>query len=351
MVMRRTMGLIVLLTAVNVTADNNPVDEQWWPSEFGAEDEAGATNWITPAKRVEAAQLVRRGEAVTLGMPYHARMPLFPGRIFSLSIPGGGTPTHNLPWSGDNYRQTFEDELVTAQIGQVGTQFDSLGHPMIRIEGKRGWIDGDYLYNGRRLQDIGGPYGLQRNGTENVGSFFTRGIIIDLVKLKGGNLPIGYPVTMADYVAALEQAGIDDARQGDVVLFRTGWNDLWRDNLDKTQAQAEADNATFNSGEPGLSPEVCDHLASRKVAMVGVDNWGIEPYDFGARGEYPTPIAELEEWAYCHMNLSARRGIYLFENLDLKKLGERAPGEFLFTWAPLKLVGATGSPGNPVVAW
>ena len=352
-ILRNRSGLALALALAGgvCVADNNPVDEKWWPGEFGAEDQAGATNYITPEKRVAAAALVRKGEVATLGMPYHSRMPLFPGRVFSLSIPGGGTPTHDLPWSGDHYRQTFMDELVTAQIGQVGTQFDSLGHPMIKIEGKPGWRDGNYLYNGRRLEDIGGPYGLKKNGTEQVGSFFTRGILIDLVKLKGGNLPIGYPITLADYKAALAQAGIEDAREGDVVLFRTGWNDLWRDNLAKTQDQANADNATFNSGGPGLAPEVCDYLASRKVAMVGADNWGIEPYDFTGKGKWPTPPAQMEEWAYCHMNLSLRRGIYLFENLDLKDLGERAPGEFLFSWAPLKLVGATGSPGNPVAAW
>ena len=67
---------------------------------------------------------------------------------------------------------------------------------MIKITGKqvKGFKDGNYLYNGHRLADIGGPYGLRKNGTEQVGSFFTRGIIIDLVKLKGGNLPIGYAV-------------------------------------------------------------------------------------------------------------------------------------------------------------
>jgi kynurenine formamidase len=348
-------GACLLLAglASGVAADNNPVDEPWWPSEFGADDQAGATNYITPEKRLAAAALVRKGEVATLGMPYHSRMPLFPGRVFSLSIPGGGTPTHDLTWSGDHYGQTFMDELVTAQIGQVGTQFDSLAHPMIKITGKQaqGWQDGNYLYNGHRLEDIGGPYGMKKMGTEQVGSFFTRGIIIDLVKLKGGPLPLGYPITLADYRAALKQAGIADAGEGDVVLFRTGWNDLWRDNLNKTPDQVAADNATFNSGGPGVSPEVCDHLASRKIAMMGADNWGIEPYDFTGKSAWPTPIPELKEWAYCHMNLSARRGIYLFENLDLKDLGERGPAEFLFTWAPLKLVGATGSPGNPIAAW
>lgn len=346
-------AVICVVTISKAFAGNNPVDEKWWPSEFGPNDEAGATNYITPEKRIAAINLVTQGEVATLGMPYHARMPLFPGRIYSLSIPGGGKPTHDLAWSGGNYRQTFMDELVTAQIGQVGTQFDSLGHSMIMINGKQsnGWKNGNYLYNGHRLEDIGGPYGLKRNGTENVGSFFTRGILIDLVRLKDGNLPIGYAITMADYKAALEQAGIDDAAQGDVVLFRTGWNDLWRNNLEKLPDQAIADNALFNSGGPGISPAVCDHLASRKIAMMGTDNWGIEPYDFDSNGEWPTPLADIKEWAYCHMNLTARRGIYLFENLDLKDLGERGPGEFLFSWAPLKLVGATGSPGNPIAAW
>jgi hypothetical protein len=264
-------------------ADNNPVDEDWWPSEFGANDQAGATNWITPAKRLQAIRLV-----------YSSRTPVFPGRLYSLTIPGAGNPTHNLPWSGDNYRMTFMDELVTAQIGQVGTQFDSLAHPMIQINGKPGWKDGNYFYNGNRLEDVGGPYGMKKLGTENVGSFFTRAIVIDLVKLKGGNLPIGYPISMKDYRAALKMAGIRDAGKGDVVLFRTGWNDLWRDNLNKSQAQAMADNATFNSGGPGLSPEVCDHLASRKVAMVGADNWGIEPNDFTGESQWPTKFEDIE---------------------------------------------------------
>ena len=342
---------VMALVASVAHAGNNPVEEEWWPSEFGADDQAGATNYITPEKRVEAAKLVKTGRVSTLGMPYHNTTPLFPGRVLSITIPGGGNPTHNLAWTGDGYRQTFMDEIMTANIGQVGTQFDSLAHPMIKIEGKEGWKDGNYLYNGVRLEDVGGPFGLQRNGTENVGSFFTRGILIDMVALKGGNLPIGYPITMEDYKAALAAQGIDDAKQGDVVLFRTGWNDVWRDNHTLPASEAMANNAVFNSGEPGIAPEVCDHLAERKIAMMGADNWGIEPYDFTGEGEWPTPFAGVQDWAYCHMNLSVRRGIYLFENLDLKQVGEDKAYEFLFTWAPLKLIGATGSPGNPIAAY
>jgi kynurenine formamidase len=51
------------------------------------------------------------------------------------------------------------------------------------------------------------------------------------------------------------------------------------------------------------------------------------------------------------MNLIVRHGITNFENLDLDQLSEDKAYEFLFTWAPLKLVGATGSPGNPIAAY
>ena len=347
------LSAAVLASAVafGAQAGNNPVEENWWPSEFGPDDEAGATNYITPEKRMAAAQLVKTGRVATLGMPYHNTTPLFPGRVLSLTIPSGGGPTHDLAWTGDSYRQTFMDEIMTANIGQVGTQFDSLAHPMIKIEGQEGWKDGNYLYNGVRLEDVANPYGLKKNGTENVGSFFTRGILIDMVALKGGNLPIGYPISMDDYRAALEAQGIDDAGQGDVVLFRTGWNDIWRNNHNLPASEAIANNNAFNSGGPGISPEVCEHLAEHKISLLGADNWGIEPYDFVGQGDWPTPFSEVADWAYCHMNLSVRRGIYLFENLDLKQVGEDQAYEFLFSWAPLKLVGATGSPGNPIAAY
>jgi hypothetical protein len=55
-----------------------------------------------------------------------------------------------------------------------------------------------------------------------------------------------------------------------------------------------------------------------------------------------------ESFAYCHMNLSVRRGISNFEHLDLDVLSQEKVYAFLCTWAPLTLVGATGSPGNPL---
>jgi kynurenine formamidase len=89
---------------------------------------------------------------------------------------------------------------------------------------------------------------------------------------------------------------------------------------------------------------VCDHLISNKISMLLVDQGSIEPLDFT---KDPTP----EPFAYCHMNLVVRHGIFQLENIDMEGLSQEKAYEFLFTWAPLKLVGATGSPGNPIAAW
>lgn len=336
-------------------AANNPVDEKWWPSEFGADDQAGAVNYITPQKRLEAIKLVKQGKTLTLGMPYQAGMPLIPGRTFMLNIPGGGNPLHGpLNWQGDKFKQTFNDEFVAAEIGQVGTQWDGLGHPMIHITGADGIKDGDYMYNGKRLQDTWNGRGLKVNGTEyvaNVG-FFTRGLLIDVAASKGvGRLEKGYAITLADVKAALDKQGTSEPSQGDVVLVRTGWIQLWKSYLDEAglhikgnSADVAKANAEYLSGEPGVAPEVCDYFISKKIAMMAVDQGSIEPLDFAKN---PTP----EPFAYCHMNLVTRHGISQFENIDMEGLSKEKAYEFLFTWAPIKLVGATGSPGNPIAAW
>ena len=93
----RTISIIAVICTLvalagGAVAGNNPVDEQWWPSEFGAADQAGAVQYITPEKRLAAVRLVKQGKTATLGMPYYNGMPLVPGRTYALSIPGGGTP-------------------------------------------------------------------------------------------------------------------------------------------------------------------------------------------------------------------------------------------------------------------
>jgi kynurenine formamidase len=308
-------------------AENNPVDEQWWPTEFGADDQAGATNYITPEKRLEAVQLVKQGKVATLGMQYHSRIPVFPGRTFALSIPGGGGPTHNLPWKGDNFRQTFMDELVTAEIGQAGTQFDSLAHPMIMVRGAKDLADGNYFSHGPRLADIGGPRGLSTLGPEHVGSFFTRGVLIDVAALKGVDvLPETYEITADDLREALARQGMS-LQPGDAAIVHTGWGRWW-----------DEDPARYVKSSPGIGVGAAEWLAAQDPMLVGADNSSVNILP-GRDASVSEPV---------HQILLVVHGILLLENLKLDEVVARRAHEFALIVQPLKIQGGSGSSVAPV---
>ena len=90
----------------------NPIGDRFWPSEFGADDQRGAANRITPERVAGAARLVKSGQIFQLGRLYEQGMPLPGKRHFSLTIPG--LPT-GLP-KGSN-QIVSNDELVSGEIG------------------------------------------------------------------------------------------------------------------------------------------------------------------------------------------------------------------------------------------
>jgi kynurenine formamidase len=300
-----TLGAVAL-----AAASAQAQDERWYPSPWGPDDQRGAANRITPAKVIEARNLITRGEVYELGRAYEGAMPLFGTRHFSLRIPQTYGPL------GVN-RLRFHDEVVSGEIGQVGTQFDGLGH--IGVD--------DLFYNGLDRADFAQGDGLVKLGVENVGALATRGVLIDVAGFKGvAMLDDTYEITRGDLVAALERQGTE-IHPGDVVLVHTGWGELWL-----------KDNAAFGADAPGIGLAAAQYLADREVVIVGADTWSVEVV--------PNPDANL---AFpVHQLLLARNGIYIFENLVTEELARDRVYEFAFTYAPLRMKGATGSPGNPI---
>jgi kynurenine formamidase len=98
------------------------------------------------------------------------------------------------------------------------------------------------------------------------------------------------------------------------------------------------DNATFGASAPGIGLAAGQWLVDAAVVMVGADTWGVEVF--------PNPDASLS--APVHQLLLARNGIYLHENLATEGLARDRVYEFAYVFAPLRLKGATGSPGNPI---
>ena len=295
----------------------------WWPSRWGAGDQAGASNWITPEKVLDAAKLIRDGKIYRLGRTYEAGMPFFGTRSFSLKIPG--SPTGG-PFGAN--KLVYHDEFVTGQIGQVGTQFDGFGHIGVQLG-----PDGDKTqmryYNGFTEQEIATADGLVKLGIEHIKPIVTRGHLVDAAALKGRMLNAGEEVTLADVRAALSRQGLreDDIQQGDAILFHTGWGQLWM-----------KDNAKYSSSMPGIGLEVARWVVERGLCLTGADTAAVEVV--------PYPDSTLSNPV--HTELLPKNGIFNHENLVFDALLADRKYQFLYVFVPVPIKGATGSPGCPI---
>jgi kynurenine formamidase len=126
---------------------------------------------------------------------------------------------------------------------------------------------------------------------------------------------------------ALAHEGVT-LHEGDAVILNTGWGSLWM-----------KDNALYGSGAPGIGLKAGQWLADQKVVLVGADTGGVEVA--------PNPDHPGAE-AIVHQLMITRNGIHFLENLDTSELARDRAYEFAFVFSPLKLKGASGSPGNPI---
>ena len=296
----------------------------WWPHPtWGPGDQAGASNWITPEKVLEAVRLVKTGKIYEIGQVYEKGMPMFGGRTYTLLSPG--SPTYAFPTAN---RIVANDEFLCAEIGQVGTQFDGPGHIGMKVTMADGSIQ-DVYYNGFTGAEMYSPYGLRALGVENVKPILTRGILIDLAGYKGlPNLPARYEASLADVRGALARQGVaeSDIRPGDALLFRFGWARFW------------SDPAKYSVDPPGIGLEVARWVVERKASMVGGDQSQTEV------GPNPDPGLAFP----VHQELIMKHGIFNIENLALDELARDRAWEFLFVFTPVRFKGATGSPGRPI---
>jgi len=291
----------------------------WWPNaQWGAGDQAGASNWITPAKVLSATSLVKTGRVLELGHMYERGMPMIGNRSYNIFIPS--FPTSG-PFNGGN--TVFNDEYVASEIGQVGTQFDGPGH----VGQKMKLADGTetiVFYNGATTEDMRDPYGLKRNGIENVKPILTRGIYIDIAAYQG--VPIvaeKYVITVADVRGALARQGLkeSDLEPGDALLFNLGWWRHWPKPIS-------------TSGSPAYAgAELVEWMIARQPSMIGSD----------ANMDGPDALV--------HAGMTMKHGIFNLEFMNFAALEKEKTYRFMFVFTPLRLKGATGSPGRPIAVF
>lgn len=310
---RRFFLLIATLigfTSASAQTWSPPTPEQRCPSKWGAEDERGAANLMGPEAVLRATKLIRQGKVFELGKELNTTMPFVGERRFSMQLKRTSNPAAT-------NKQRSNEEIVTTEIGQVGTQFDALNHQGI----------GDLLYNCFKSDEISTRNGFTKLGVEKVGAIFTRGVLIDIAAFKGVEmLAIDYEITVQDLQDALAKQGVSIG-QGDAVLIHTGWGLLWG-----------KDNAKFISGQPGIGATAAEWLAKLNVVLIGSDNWGIEIY--------PNPDKQIR--LPVHAIALVVNGIFLLENMELAALAKDKAYEFAFIVEPLKIKGGTGSTVAPI---
>ncbi len=299
-----------------------PAADRWWPSRFGAGDEAGASNLITPEKVLDSVKWIKDGRIYRIGRVYESGIPAFGARTFALRIPG--SPTGG-PF-GEN-KLVYNDEFLATEIGQIGTQFDGLAHIGIQ-QGKDGDKNEMRFYNGVTMQDMDNAYGMKKLGIEKVKPFFTRAHLIDVEPLKSSAWDPGEEIRMSHVQSALERQGMkaDDVKAGDAVFFNTGWGKLWMKNNDR-----------FNSGEPGIGMEIARWLIEKQISVTGADTWATEVV--------PNPDKTVA--FIVHAELLTRNGIFNHENLMFDELIKDKKYQFVYVFSPMPIKGATGSAGGP----
>ncbi|MFI2664223.1 cyclase family protein [Micromonospora carbonacea] len=262
----------------------------------------------------ELLDLLRAGvRVVDLGRPLFVGMPQSPNHAqYRMAL----TRRH-----GDMVRadggSAAADMLVTG--AHVGTHIDALCH-----------VSHDGLLHGgvdATKAQVGGGFSV--HGAETIEPMVRRGVLLDVPAALGlATCQGGYEITPDDLDAAVGRQGVF-VGEGDVVLIRSGWGRHWGDAV----AYVGKD-----TGVPGVGEAGARWLAERRVHAVGADTIAFERLTPGA-GHALLPA---------HRVLLVEHGIYIIETLVLDELAERGIGEFLFVLAPLKLVGATGSPVRPL---
>ena len=276
---------------------------------WGPDDELGTLNYITDAHRRSAAALVRHGRIVSIGRD----LSTSPDRLNTDPL------RHRMLFDSTDPVSAL-DSFELAPHGFAVTHLDAITHVFWRGRG----------YNGRTSADLLSPQGLR------TGSIFaqrdgivTRGVLLDVTAARGVPfLEPGAPVTADDLDAAERRSGTT-VGTGDAVFVHIGLE------------RRESEQGTEDPGHrAGLDATCLPWLHDHEVAVYSGDCVEQIPYPSSV---VPLPLHQIGLVAMGLVLLDCPRLTGLVDTCT-----ELGTAEFLFTAAPLRIPGGTGSPVNPV---
>ncbi|MGL5839279.1 MAG: cyclase family protein [Sphingorhabdus sp.] len=301
---------------------------------WGKDDRRGTLNFITPDVLKGAAASIRQGKVLSLGLPFSADGPQF-GSTPAIRKSPNLAPRFNphlyvtalaMKFGTSPREFAFSDDVIHMPL-QCATQWDGLSH--VQYD--------DYFYNGVRASSTLTTCGCLDHGIEHLASpgITSRGVLLDLARLKGLDiLPPNFVATPDDLEAAEKAQGIQ-VQSGDVLLIRTGHI---------AHFALHKDRDSFKGPQPGLGMECAEWLYEREVAAVCADNLAVEPLPGFDSNVLPIPLHML-----CLRDMGCTFGeMFMLETLaeDCSRDGQY---DFLLSAPALPVIGAVGSPVNPLV--
>jgi kynurenine formamidase len=298
---------------------------------WGADDEVGTLNHITPSDVVAAAGLVRSGRVFSLAIPVDESGPQSGGfgrfNPIHLMIRDGnaaatGTVVRDFYGGRDRWIRGTDDLLILPL--QSGTQWDALAHIVFD----------NHIYNGYDATDVGSKGAIRNDIATARERVVGRGVLLDIPRSRGVPwLEPGEPIRAADLEACARAQGVEVGR-GDIVLIRTGQMAQVRD--------AGTWGAYAGGPAPGLALDTTPWIFERELAAIATDTWGAEVLP----NETPDVFQPL------HIILIVHMGLLVGEIFDLEALAADCAMdgryEFLFSAPPLPITGGVGSPVNPL---
>lgn len=314
----------------------------WFPSRYGAGDEIGALNEITPEKTLAALQILKNNKnkppkTYSLGELLEPGVPAFTGRFYEQQI----QPPIPPPYFGENQLNGTEERIQTTY--HIATQLDGLPHIGVR----------DVWYNGFTTEEVIGATpgaGVLRLGQHLVKPFVTRGILLDVLSLKveqGDSDALGEPVdgkpilansyriTVEDLEAAMERGGIKSIEPGDAVVMRTGWTHLFTPGVTDAVKRAR-----YLASEPGIYLREARWLAHFRPAVVASDTWAMEVLPA------PEPWSTTQFYPL-HQEFLAHHGIRIGEAWRTEDLVADGVSEFVLFYTGPRAKGATAGFSAP----
>ncbi len=290
------------------------------PSKWGADDEIGSANYVTPERTLAAMKLVKKGESHPLGIVIDSSTPAFPPRTLSLQVVQPGQHNGRGLAQDFGWDSVYNDDLIQTWIG-IGSQLDGLGHL-----GEAGMY-----YNCNKATELASITGLKKLGTHNVPPMIARAVLVNMAKHNGvETMAAGQVIGKADLEAAMKAQGIT-VNEGDIVLIHTGWTD----------GMLKKDPKAWVSGEPGIDNEAAKWLSSLNLMAVGADTWGVDV----------VPPKKGDKVFYGHVHLLMETGTYILETMNTGRLAAEGVTEFAFVLGQARIRGTVQAIINPVAMW